>query len=119
MINFIKMTANILVVTPSTSFGESVRRSIEETDVFRVYVVNNKATAVVRADEYSTPLALLDISLGEDWVLEIGQALRTIRPQIYLVVLCGSGDPPAFDGIRPWILVRKPFQVADLMNALN
>ncbi|MBI5842764.1 MAG: transposase [Chloroflexi bacterium] len=113
------MTANILVVTSSTSFGEAVRRTIEETDVYRVHIVNNKASAVVRADEYATPLALLDISLGEDWVLEIGQALRTIRPQINLVVLCGSGVPPALDGIRPWVLVRKPFHVADLMNALN
>ncbi len=74
MIHSVKMTADILVITPSPGFGDSVRRELEDTDVFRVHVVNNKASAVVRADEKATPLALLDIALGEDWIIDIGQA---------------------------------------------
>jgi REP element-mobilizing transposase RayT len=114
------MTADVLIVTPSSGFGESVRRALEETDTFRVHIVNNKASAVVRADEHATPLALLDYALGNDWVLEIGQALRTIRPQINLVILCEDNvTPPSFDGIRPWTLIRKPFRVAELMKNLS
>jgi len=114
-----KMTANTLVVTPSSTFGESTRRILEEADEYRVHIVNNKATAVVRADEYATNLAILDMGLGEDWVLEIGQALRTIRPQINLVVVTDDRNPPALDGIRPWALVRKSFRVTDLMKSIN
>ena len=114
------MTADILVVTPSSTFGDSVRHVLEEMDVFRVHVVNNKASAVVRADEKGTPLVMLDIALGEDWIIEIGQALRTIRPQIKLVVLCDEDvTPPSLDSLRPWTLVHKPFEVADFMNSLS
>ncbi len=114
------MAVDILVVTPSTSFGESVRQALETTDAYRIHVVNNKASAVVRADEHSTQLALLDLALGTSWVVEIGQALRTIRPQINLVVLCDdSATPPTLDAIRPWTLVRKPFRAAELMKSLN
>ncbi len=114
------MTADILVITPSPGFGDSVRRELEDTDVFRVHVVNNKASAVVRADEKATPLALLDIALGEDWIIDIGQALRTIHPPIKLVVLCDENvTPPTFDIIRPWTLVRKPFRLDDFMKSLS
>jgi len=113
------MVTDVLVVTPSASFGESVRRPLEETDKYRVHIVNNKSSAVVRADEKSTSIALLDIALGEDWVLDIGHALRTIKPDINLVILCDEGTPPALDLIRPWTLVRRPFQVVDLMKSIN
>src|SRR6266540_2375935 len=120
MIHSVKMTADILVITPSPGFGDSVRRELEDTDVFRVHVVNNKASAVVRADEKATPLALLDIALGEDWIIDIGQALRTIHPPIKLVVLCDENvTPPTFDIIRPWTLVRKPFRLDDFMKSLS
>jgi len=114
------MTADILVVTPSTSFGNSVRRSLEEMDVFRVHVVNNKASAVVRVDEKGIPLVMLDMALGEDWIVEIGQALRTIRPQIKLVILAEEDEtPPSFDVLRPWSLVRKPFEATRFLDSLS
>jgi hypothetical protein len=65
-------------------------------------------------------LPLLDIALGEDWVHEIGIAFRTVQPGINLVLLCDEqGDPPLFDALRPWILVRKPFRISEFMNALS
>ena len=65
------MPADLLIVTPSASLGESVRQILDETKLYRCHVVNNKASAVVRADEIGVPLAMLDAALGEDWVLEI------------------------------------------------
>ncbi|MBM4427179.1 MAG: hypothetical protein FJ031_08065 [Chloroflexi bacterium] len=114
------MPADILIVTPSASLGEAIHSKLEDTKFYRVHVVNNKASAVVRADEIGIPLALLDIALGEDWVHEIGIALRTVQPGINLVLLCDEqGDPPLFDALRPWILVRKPFRISEFMNALS
>jgi hypothetical protein len=114
------MPADILIVTPSASLGETIHSKLEDTKFYRVHVVNNKASAVVRADEIGIPLALLDIALGEDWVHEIGIALRTVQPGINLVLLCDEqGDPPLFDALRPWILVRKPFRISEFMNALS
>ena len=93
---------------------------MEETDLYRIHVVNNKSSAIVRADDLGIPLAMLDFSLSEAWVREIGSALRTIRPSINLIILCDDGiNPPAFDELRPWILVRKPFKMSNFMTAIS
>ncbi len=114
------MPADILVVTPSVSVGEAIRRTMEETDLYRVHIVNNKASAIVNADEAGVPLAMLDLALGEEWVQEIGKSLRTIRPNINLIILCDDKqNPPVFDSLRPWILVRKPFDMSDFMTAIS
>lgn len=114
------MPADLLFVTPSSSLGDTVKRSLDETNFYRVHVVNNKSSAVVRADEIGVPLAMLDFALDEDWVLEIGVALRTVSPTINLIILCDDQDVvPAFDALRPWILVRKPFRMADFMTAIS
>jgi REP element-mobilizing transposase RayT len=114
------MPADILVITPAPALGESIRRVLEETTLYRIHVVNNKASAVVRADEVGIPLAMLDLALGESWVQEIGSALRTIHKGINLIVLCEEDvSPPAFDDLRPWILVHKPFSMTDFMTAIS
>lgn len=114
------MPADLLFVTSSAPYGETIRKAMDETNFYRVHVVNNKASAIVRADEVGVPLAMLDIALGEEWVYEIGKALRTVRPSINLAILCEEkGDPPAFDNLRPWIMVRKPFRMAEFMNAMS
>lgn len=114
------MPADILVVTSSTQLGESVRRILEETDLYRIHVVNNKSSAIVRADEVGTPLSMLDLALGEGVIREIGHSLRTIRPGINIIILCDENvTPPPFDELRPWILVRKPFKMSNFMTAIS
>lgn len=114
------MPADILVVTTSSQLGENIRHTMEETDIYRIHVVTNKSSAVVRADEIGVPLAMLDYSLNEEWVQEIGSALRTIRPSINLIILCDDdATPPHFDKLRPWILVRKPFRMSNFMTAIS
>ena len=114
------MPADLLVVTPSSNLGDTVRRTLEETGLYRIHTVNNKSSAIVRADEVGAPLAMLDFALGEDWVNEIGHALRTIRPGINLILLFEeNATPPPYDNLRPWILVRKPFRMSDFMTAIS
>ena len=114
------MPADVLVVTPSSNLGETIRRTLEETALYRTHIVANKSSAVVRADEIGIPLALLDSAFGEEMVIETGRALRTIRPGINLVILFdNNASVPPFDNLRPWILVRKPFRMADFMNAIS
>ncbi|MBI5953318.1 MAG: transposase [Chloroflexi bacterium] len=115
------MPADIIVITTSSQLGENIRQTMEETDLYRIHVVSNKSSAIVRADEIGAPLAMLDYSLtNEDWVQDIGAALRTIRPSINLIILCDDGTtPPSFDKLRPWILVRKPFRMSNFMTAIS
>jgi REP element-mobilizing transposase RayT len=113
------MPTSLLVVTPSPSFGEQIRQPLEETGSYRVHVVNSKAAAIVRADEESCGLAFLDLDLGETWVIEVGESLRTIIPNIKLFILAGDETPPAFDSIRPWTLIRKPFQLPEVLQTIG
>jgi REP element-mobilizing transposase RayT len=114
------MPADMLVVTPSSTLGEAIQNTLEETKLYRIHVAHNKSSAIVRADEVGVPLALLDAALGEDLVNEIGQALRTIRPAINLIVLSDENiNPPTYNKLRPWILVRKPFKMSAFMTAIS
>jgi len=115
-----QMPADILVVTPVSEVGETVRRVLEETTLYRVHIVNNKASAIVRANEMGIPLAMLDLALGREWVEEIGAALRTTQKGINLILLNDQTvTPPAFESLRPWILVRKPFTMTEFMTAIS
>ena len=113
------MTTNLLVVTPSPSFGETLRRALEESGDFGILIVNNKASAVVRADEDNCRAAFLDLNLSAQWVEDIGRSLRTVSPEIKLLILADNDAPPLLDSIRPWTLVRKPFESKDLLRALG
>ncbi|MGA7193476.1 MAG: IS200/IS605 family transposase [Anaerolineales bacterium] len=113
------MTTNLLVVTPSPSFGETLRRALEESGEYSVLIVNNKASAVVRADEESCRAAFLDLNLGAQWVEDIGRSLRTVLPEIKLLILADNETPPLLDSIRPWTLVGKPFESKDLYRVLE
>jgi len=114
------MPADILVTTTSSQLGDTIRHTLEETELYRIHVVTNKSSAIVRADEIGAPLAMLDYSLNEEWVQDIGSALRTIHPSINLIILCDDDvTPPSFDKLRPWILVRKPFRMSNFMTAIS
>ncbi len=113
------MIGDLLVVTPIPAIADAIRRSLQETGPYRIHIVNNKAAAVVKADEFTCSIAILDLDLGETWVLEIGQALRTINPKIRIIVLCQDQVPPSLEPIQPWTLLRKPFYVKDLLHTLK
>jgi REP element-mobilizing transposase RayT/DNA-binding NarL/FixJ family response regulator len=114
------MPADILIVTNSKNTGETIRQTMEETDLYRIHLATNKETAIVQADRSGIPLAMLDLSLGEDAVNEIGRSLRTISESINLVIICDEKqNPPVFDSLRPWILVRKPFDMSDFLTAIS
>ena len=113
------MATNVLIVTPSPSFGESIRSSLEQTGEYRVFSVSSKASAIVRADEEACKMAFLDLEMGEEWVEDVGGSLRTVLPNIKLFVLAQNETPPAMDTIRPWTLVRKPLQLPELLKTMD
>ncbi len=110
------MKANLLVVSPQPSFGESIRQSLGNTGSFRVHVVKGKADAILTAEREVCTLALLDMDLGESAILEIGRSLRSMNPDLDLVILADEEIPPTMDAIRPWVLLRKPFYLPDFIQ---
>jgi REP element-mobilizing transposase RayT len=111
--------ANLLVISTQTSFGESIQKSLSNTGSFRVHTVKGKAEAILTAERENCTLALLDMELGEGAILEIGRSLRTINPDLDLVILADEEPPPTMDVIRPWILLRKPFYLPDFIQLMR
>ncbi len=119
MINLVHMRTNLLVVTPQVSFGELIRQSVGETGPYEVHVVKNVTDAVQVAQSELCTLALMDIDLGEEVLLEIGSALRAKNPEIQLILMADEDLPPAMDAIRPWVLLRKPFYLPDFIELIQ
>ena len=112
------MPRNLLLVTADVTFARVLLQGVVQ-EGFGVQVVSRKPEAVVRADEMNPSLACLDLNLGERAVLEIGSALRALKPNLRLVVFSDADIPPALDELRPWILLRKPYYLPELIAMLN
>ena len=113
------MKADLLVVTPQASFGELIRQSLSDTGSFRIHMASDKAQAILAAEKNNCALVLLDMELGEKDVLDTGRSVRTINPDLDLVILADEDLPPAMDAIRPWVLLRKPFYLPDFIQLIR
>lgn len=112
------MAKNILLVTADANFARVLLQGLEQ-EGYRLHVVKGKGEAIVRADEENCSLAFLDLDLGESAVADIGRALRTLNPNLKLVLFSEADAPPALDALRPWTLQRKPHYLPDLLTMLN
>jgi REP element-mobilizing transposase RayT len=113
------MVRDLLIITPQPSFGAMLRSSLEETRQFRVFIAGDEPSALVQLKAEGCESAFLDVDLGMEAALEIGQALRSLRPDLRLVIVSDEELPPTFDSLRPWMLLRKPFYLPELMDMLG
>lgn len=113
------MATSVLVVTPQNSFGSMMRSSLEEGGAYRVSVAGDEPSALVQLKTERCTLAFLDTDLGMDAVVEIGRALRALNPDLKLIVVSDEDLPATLDALRPWVLLRKPFYIPELMNMLD
>jgi REP element-mobilizing transposase RayT len=112
------MVKSLLLVTADTNFGQVLLFGLEQAG-YHAYIVKGKGEAVVRADEKNCGLAFLDLDLGPKTVLDIGKALRSLRPDIRLVVFSSEETPPSLDDLHPWVLMPKPYYLPDVLTMLN
>lgn len=112
------MTNNLLLVTSDAMFAKRLSTSLEQ-EGYRVHTAKGKGEAVVRADEQNCSTAFLDVELGEKFVAELGQALRTLNPTIKLILLAEEDPTPALEQLRPWLLARKPIRTPELLTMLR
>ncbi len=112
------MTKSLLIVSADKTFTQVLLHGLEQ-EGYSVHVTKGKGESVVRADEQNVSLAFLDMDLGYRAVLDVGQALRMLRPDIRLVVFSRDETPPALDELRPWVLSRKPYFLPEVLKMLE
>src|SRR5215211_4010028 len=112
------MTKSLLIVSADTKFAQVLQHGLEQ-EGYRVQITKGKGEAVVRADEENSSLAFLDMDLGYRTVLETGQALRMLNPEIRLVVFSREPVPQTLDELQPWMFSPKPYFLPDVLKMLN
>jgi REP element-mobilizing transposase RayT/CheY-like chemotaxis protein len=112
------MSNNLLLVTADGLFAKRLTASLEQ-EGYRLHSAKGKGEAVVRADEQNCTTALLDLDLGERFILELGHALRTLNPTIRLFLITDENTPPALEELRPWMLIYKPVRTPELLIMLR
>jgi REP element-mobilizing transposase RayT/CheY-like chemotaxis protein len=112
------MMKSLLIVSADTKFAQVLLHGLEQ-EGYRVQITSGKGETVVRADEENSSLAFLDMDLGYRAVLETGQALRMLNPDIRLVVFSREGTTPMLDELQPWTFSPKPYFLPDVLNMLN
>ena len=112
------MTKSLLIVSTYTKFAQVLLHGLEQ-EGYRVQITKGKGETVVRADEENSSLAFLDMDLGYRNVLEIGQALRMLNPEIRFIVFSREGTRPMLDELHPWMFSPKPYFLPDVLNMLN
>jgi REP element-mobilizing transposase RayT/CheY-like chemotaxis protein len=112
------MTQSLLIVSADTTFAQILLHGLEQ-EGYRVYIAKGKGEAVVRADEINAPLAFLDMDMGYRAVLETGQALRMLKPDMRLIVFARENTAPALDELQPWMFSQKPYYLPEILNMIN
>lgn len=112
------MTKNLLLVTGDAGLADGMQQGIGQAG-YRLLVAKDRDEAVHLTDAENCPIALLDLELGERPVVEIGRALHTVDPSIVLILFSDTDTPPALDEIRPWVLMRKPSLLPEVLTMLN
>ncbi len=114
------MKRPVLIVTASIELGELISKSLAETYQFDAFQNRDQAGAVAFLQAHrDCGHALLELSLGEERVIELGRALRSIRHNIKLILISRSQPSGRLDQIRPWSVLRQPFLLPDLLASLD
>jgi REP element-mobilizing transposase RayT/DNA-binding response OmpR family regulator len=112
---------NILVITPYTSFGESLRLSLEERGDFLIELPQTGQEALASSKKTSFELIILDAAVEDQPFIELGKKLQSILPEAKIIVIPPNNDPndPAMSGFKPDAFLNRPFYLPDFLTKLE
>ena len=112
------MAVSVLIVTPTTAFGEIIRQALTEDGGYRPVLVFDAQEAMRHAIQHPFEVVILDTDLHELPLHELEMALRQTSPSMRLVVIPRKGDPQ-LAGLSPDLFLTKPFYMPDLLEKLD
>jgi REP element-mobilizing transposase RayT/DNA-binding response OmpR family regulator len=114
------MVTQLIVVTPHNSFGSSLHKGLD-TSRYHVFSTPDFSEAIHYVRKTNCPVAILDAELEdvELSVLDIGLALRQIKPDIQLILIVQAGQEVDISSLTPAATLTKPLSMSDLNSSLE
>ncbi len=115
------MTVPVIIITPSTGFGELIRQILEEDGGYAVTLASDhtQAIAAVKADKPA--LCILDADLNDVPLLQLHEEMSAIVPNMLLVLIPPDNDPDQeeLEALPADGYLSKPFYLPDLLVTIE
>jgi DNA-binding response OmpR family regulator/REP element-mobilizing transposase RayT len=110
------MSFQVLLVTSSPGFGESIQRFLGGMGVDSSILVGSVEEAVELSRQSQIDLAILDFNLGEYPLRKTAQTMREVLPNIRLLITSSQdkSDPPIMSELTAVGVFSEPFYLVDL-----
>jgi len=111
---------SILLVDDDEAFRDALARALERRK-FTVHKAGNHKTALSLAEQYTPPLGIIDLCIGEESGLQVIETLASRYPDMRLVVLTGFASiTTAVEAIKLGAkhYLTKPADVDSIIDAL-
>ena len=114
------MTAQILLLTPCPSFGQSLQRYMEKMGFSGIKLVGNTEEAIALSHETSLCLAILDFNMGEYPLRKTAHEMRETSPNIRLLITSSEdeSDPPIMSELTAVGVFSEPFYIIDIKKKI-
>jgi DNA-binding NarL/FixJ family response regulator/REP element-mobilizing transposase RayT len=111
---------SVLVITATSGFGELIQRTLEETGLYKVMLVDSDQEALLCIQTVAFNIAILDAELPGGSMIRMAANMRHKLPKMRLVIICSEDDPayPAAVAFQPAGLLSKPFYFPDLLDVI-
>jgi REP element-mobilizing transposase RayT len=114
------MIPAVLVVTPSTEFGDLVCQALRDSVSSVVQSYPDKKGSIAFLESCpDCSFAIVDISLGDKVIPDLVHTLRQIKWDVNIILVAGEEDLSRFDELHPWKQLQKPFRLDDLLTLLG
>ena len=115
------MTVPVIIVTPSTGFGELIRQILEEADGYTVTLVSNYTEAIDAVKAEKPVLCILDADLNDVPLSQLDTEMRVHVPDLLLVLIPPDNNPNQDDleALPVDGFLSKPFYLPDLLVTIE
>ncbi len=110
-----------MVVTGNDSLGELLQRSLEETGLYKVMLVDSNQEALLCIQTVAFTIAILDCETPGENLLNLASNMRQKLPKMRLMIICAEENPiyPETVSFQPAGLLKKPVQIPELLDQIT
>lgn len=115
------MSVPVLVATPHEVFGELLRLSLEEDNLYQVRLARSAREALDLLKAQTFQAAILDSDLADMPLAELSRALLKAHHPLKVVIIPPDNDPnhPSLAGMIYHGYILRPFYLPDLLEQMQ